>query len=673
MIVLAGRVCLAIALLAGAGTVLFGWHALRADPSDDAVDDVPGAVSGWLRRGPAVMLAGTVTAFALLEVALFTDDFSVQFVAEHHRRATGTLYTATSAWAGLEGSLLLWTTIIALYLFVVARRAGRDVDDRVGIGAVATMAVIATFFVGLVLIVAPTFTTTPARLADGSGANPLLQDNPLMAIHPPLLYLGYVGFMVPFAFAVSALMIREQGPAWVLRTQRWALIAWTFLTVGILIGGLWSYEVLGWGGYWAWDPVENASFLPWLVGTAFLHSAVMHARRGMLPAWSVGLVLSTFLFTLLGTFLARSGVIASVHAFSGSSLGPVLLVFLLVVTAIVTWLFVTRLSLVSRGPRLSSLFSGEGAFLVNNLLLAFFAVVVLIGTISPIVLEALNGDRIAVGRPFFDVWAVWISLGLMLAMVIGAVSPYRRASLRDLWSTLRLPTQFGLAFAAVLVAFGLRHPFVIVVAALFGLVLGTAVGQLITATKARTDARGRVVACMAALRARPGFWGGQCAHVGLAIVALGIAASSGLAQRGTVTLEPGATATVAGLEITYLRPTVGRSATYSSQGAQFRVRRGDEFATLEPAFHQYPNLRQPIGVPAVWTSSSGSDAYLALAGLDSNGASLRVIRYPMLILIWIGGFIMTAGGVVGLSLRWWRGRVDRRTSLIIDEVPAVTP
>ena len=666
MIVLAGRVCLAVAMLAGAGTVAFGWRALRANAGDELRPS-----AGWLRRGPAVMLAGTVAAFALLEVALFTDNFSVQFVAEHHRRATGTLYTATSAWAGLEGSLLLWTTIIALYLFIVSRRAGRDVDDRVGIGAVATMSVIATFFVGLVLIVSPTFATTPARLADGNGANPLLQDNVLMAIHPPLLYLGYVGFMVPFSFAVSALIVRAQGPAWVLRTQRWALIAWTFLTVGIVIGGLWSYEVLGWGGYWAWDPVENASFLPWLVGTAFLHSAVMHARRGMLPAWSVGLVLSTFLFTLLGTFLARSGVIASVHAFSGSSLGPVLLVFLLVVTAAVTWLFVTRLNLVSRGPRLASLFSGEGAFLLNNLLLTFFAVVVLVGTISPIVLEAINGDRIAVGRPFFDVWAVWISLGLMLAMVIGAVSPYRRATLRELWTRLRLPTQFGLAFAAVLVAGGLRHPFVIIVAALFGLVFGTAVGELVLATKARTDSRGRLVAGLAALRARPGFWGGQLAHVGLAIVALGIATSSGLAERATITLEPGASASAAGLELTYIRPTVGRTSSYTAQGAQIRVRRGDEFAILEPAFHQYPNLRQPIGVPAVWTTSRGSDAYLALAGLDSSGATLRVIRYPLLILIWIGGFTMTAGGALGLLLRWWRARADRSIALVIDDSPAV--
>ena len=260
-----------------------------------------------------------------------------------------------------------------------------------------------------------------------------------------------------------------------LRTQAWALVAWVFLTAGIVVGGWWSYDVLGWGGYWAWDPVENASFLPWLVGTAYLHSAVMQARRGMLPAWSVGLIMSSFVFTLLGTFLARSGVIASVHAFSQSSLGPVLLVFLLVTVAVVVHLFATRLRDVVTGPPLQSLVSREGIFLLNNLLLAAFAVVVLVGTAYPIVAEALNGDRISVGRPFFDVFAVWISLALLLAMCIGVVAPYRRSDLRTLWRHQRLPVQVGLGAAAVLVAgAGLRAPYVIAVVVLVGTITATA-------------------------------------------------------------------------------------------------------------------------------------------------------------------------------------------------------
>jgi cytochrome c-type biogenesis protein CcmF len=657
MTVLVGRVCLGIALLAAAATVAGGWQAARGGP-----------VGVWLRRGPLVAFASLVAAFGVLQYALLTDDFTVRYVAQHHRRATPTLFTVTSAWAGLEGSLLLWALVIGLYLFVASRRVARAPGDRLGAGALVVMGVVAGFFTTLVLVVAPTFSAAPAGLRDGNGANPLLQDNMLMAIHPPLLYLGYVGFMVPFAFALSALALRERGPRWVLRTQTWAVVAWAFLTAGIVIGGWWSYDVLGWGGYWAWDPVENASFLPWLAGTAYLHSAVMQARRGMLPAWSVGLIVSSFLFTLLGTFLARSGVIASVHAFSQSSLGPVLLVFLLAVTAVVVWLFVTRLRDVVTGPPLQSLASREGVFLLNNLLLATFAVVVLVGTTYPIVVEAISDDRISVGRPFFDVFAVWITLALLLAMCVGVVMPYRRASLRTLWEHQRLPVQCGLGFAALLVVVaGLRAPYVIVVAALSGTIVATAWRELVLAVRGRTDHRGRRVAAAAALRAKPGFWGGQLAHVGLAIVTLGIAASSNLAERSTVTLQPGQTATASGFEITYLQPTAGRTSSYTARGALLRLSRNGDTTTVEPAFHQYPNQREPIGQPAVWTTPGGDDAYVALLGLDDAGVTLHLYRYPWMLLVWVGGLTMAAGGALGLLLRAARSRSDRVLTELLNE------
>ena len=650
MTVVLGRLCLAIALIGAVVTVVSGWQSVRSSER-----------SPWLGRGAALTFAGLLGAFVVLQYALLSDDFSVQYVARHHRRATSTLFTITSAWAGLEGSLLLWALVIGGYLFVVSRRVVRQRADRLGAGAVTVMGVIAGFFTSLVLFVAPTFTAAPPRLADGSGANPLLQDNVLMAIHPPLLYLGYVGFMVPFSFAVSALALRERGPRWVLRTQTWAVVAWMFLTAGIVIGGWWSYDVLGWGGYWAWDPVENASLLPWLVGTAYLHSAVMQARRGMLPAWSVGLVMSTFVFTLLGTFLARSGVISSVHAFSQSSLGPVLLVFLLFVVTAITWLFVTRLRDVVSGPPLQSLASREGVFLLNNLLLACFAVVVLVGTTYPIVIEAISNDRISVGRPFFDVFAVWITLALLLAMCIGVVAPYRHAKLGELWRHQRLSAQIGLGFSALLVLFaGLRAPYVIVVAALAGTIVATAVREFVGAVRARTDQRGVRVAAVAALRARPSFWGGQVAHIGLAIVTLGIAASSNLAERSTVTVTPGQTISASGFDITYVRPTAGTTATYTARGALFRVSRNGHTAMLNPESHQYPNQREPIGQPDVWTTPGGDDAYLALLALDDRGATLHVYRYPWILLVWAGGLTMAAGGAVSLLLRALRARSDRR-------------
>ncbi|MEO5724138.1 MAG: cytochrome c-type biogenesis CcmF C-terminal domain-containing protein [Ilumatobacteraceae bacterium] len=655
MIVLLGRVCLALALGGAVITVGAAWRTART-----------GEGTPWLRRGSWILGAGMLAAFALLEIALLTNDFSVRFVAEHHRRATSTFFTVTAAWSGLEGSLLLWATVIAVYLVAVAhhatsRRRAPQAVDRLGAGALVVMGTVAGFFTSLVLFVSPTFTASPRILADGSGANPLLQDHVLMAVHPPLLYLGYVGFLVPFAFALSALALRERGPRWVLRTQTWALLAWMFLTAGIVIGGWWSYDVLGWGGYWAWDPVENASLLPWLVGTAYLHSAVMQARRGMLPAWSVGLISSSFIFTLLGTFLARSGVIASVHAFSESTLGPVLLAFLLTTVAVVVYLFVTRLRDVVSGPPLHSLASREGVFLLNNLLLGAFAVVVLIGTTYPIVIEALDNDRISVGRPFFDVFAVWIVLALLLAMCVGVVAPYRTAKLSKLWQHQRMPAQIGLASAAALVIFaGLRAPYVIVVVALVATIIATAAREFIVAVRARTDERGIRRAAAGALRARPGFWGGQLAHVGLALVALGIAASSNLAERSTLTLVPGQTATASGFTITYVHPTARSTPTFEAKGAAFLVSRSGSEREMRPEFHQYPNQREAVGEPAVWTTSGGDDAYLSLLSLDDNGAVVHLYRYPWLSLIWVGGLTAASGGALGLGLRWARRRSERR-------------
>ena len=650
--VIAGQLALVIALAGAIATMAAHWSIAHG-----------GTPPRVLARAHTITLAAVGVAFVVLEVALFTDDFGVRFVVEHHRSTTPALYTFTAAWSGLEGSLLLWAAMIVGFVFIVARSVGRtvrtDAPDRLGAMAVAVMASVAVFFVALVLFVSPTFVSVPRR-AEGTGANPLLQDNLMMAIHPPLLYAGYVGFLVPCSFAVAALWRRERGPRWVLRTQTWAVVAWTLLTAGILLGGWWSYEVLGWGGYWAWDPVENASFLPWLVGTAYLHSAVMQARRGLLPAWSVGLVLSTFVLTLLGTFLARSGVIASVHAFSGSRLGPVLLVYLVVVTLAVGWLFVPRLRDVVVGPPLESLASREGAFLLNNLLLAVFAAVVLVGTAYPIVVEAVTGDRISVGRPFFDRFATVIGLALMLALLIGAVAPHRRAPLRALWIALRLPVQIGLATGAALVGLaGLRSPAVIVVVTLAGAIMANAVVLLQAAVRDRLDRRGVATATMAALRSRPGFWGGQLAHVGLAVVAVGITASSVLATRANVLIEPGATVTVAGYQLTYTTPVSEQRATYEMRGASIEAARDGMQRTLQPEFRQYPNQTSPVGVPAVWTTSRFDDLYLAMLRLDEGGVTLQVIRSPWIFLVWMGGIVMAAGGALGLGLRALRSRANR--------------
>ncbi|MDH3308102.1 MAG: cytochrome c biogenesis protein CcsA, partial [Acidimicrobiia bacterium] len=338
------------------------------------------------RRGALALLSGSVVAMLALELALLTDDFSMAYVANHSATTTPFVFKVASAWAALEGSIVLWGLVLATFTWLVYRRFAAG-PDRLGAGALAVMGAVALFFFGLMLTVANPFEvciqtagasclasspwpwSAAVAIADGLGPNPLLQNHILMAIHPPVLYAGYVGLTVPYAFAMSALVLREPGVEWARRTKHWTLITWSFLSLGILLGMWWSYEVLGWGGYWAWDPVENASILPWLAATAFIHSSFVQIRRGMLQAWNFVLVISAFSLTILGTFLTRSGTIASVHSFTQSAIGPLLLAFLAVVLVASFSLFALRSNLVAQSPRLESLSSREGAFLANNLLL----------------------------------------------------------------------------------------------------------------------------------------------------------------------------------------------------------------------------------------------------------------------------------------------------------------
>ena len=639
-----GQAALLVALLGAAVTMTLGWKAARR----------PASVSTRsLRVASMATFLGLMAAVAVLEDALIGNDFSFRYVADHHSSASSLFFTVANLWAGLEGSLLLWSAITGLYVVMISRRWRReDEQDRLAAGALCVASVVAGFFIAVVLFVTPVFASVAHPPKDGFGANALLQDNFLMVIHPPLLYLGYVGLVVPFSFALSALALRERGVGWVLRTQTWTVLAWMFLTAGIIIGGWWSYEVLGWGGYWAWDPVENASFLPWLAGTAFLHSAVAHARRKLLPAWSIGLIITAFLLTLLGTFLARSGVIASVHAFSQSNLGPVLLGFLIVATVISGWLFVTRMREVATAPPLKTIVSREGMFLINNLLLATFALVVLLGTAFPIFVEAVTGSQVTVGRPFFDRMAIPLSLTLIVAMAIGVVTPYREAKPADVWDELRLSVQCGLATGAVGVIFGLRQPYVLFVLVVVGTVVTTAVRQYFRAVQPRLAlGESSLTAARNVLTLRPGFWGGQVAHIGVAILALGIATSGNMADRTTLTFTPAQTIHADGFTITYVHPTARRTPTHEVRGALFQVTRGDATRLMEPTLHKYPNQVQELPGPSIWTTSHGDDLYLAIVALDNTSATLRIYRYPFIYLVWIGGLMMAGGGAVGLLLR----------------------
>jgi cytochrome c-type biogenesis protein CcmF len=615
------------------------------------------------------ILAGAIVAMTALEVGILRNDFSIEYIANNSASATPLLFKIASGWAALEGSILLWGLVLAGYVYTVYRQVVRSQDrDRLGAGALFVLGLITLFFFGVMLTVSNPFRvciepgavgcfeaanlpwTSSFAALEGRGPNPLLQNHILMAVHPPMLYLGYVGMAIPFAFAMSALMLGMSGSTWLKRTRAWTIVAWGFLTIGILLGGLWSYEVLGWGGYWAWDPVENASFLPWLTATAFLHSAVVQERRGMLQAWNFVLIIGTFALTILGTFLTRSGVIVSVHSFTQSAIGPVLLWFLMLVLVASFGLFVTRVHLVASSPRLDSLASREGMFLLNNLLLSVFAFVVLVGTLYPMFVEAFTGDQLSVGRPFFDRMAIPLSFALLLAMGIGPVTPWRATRGSVLWERLRTPVRVGLAAAAVAVVLSYRNRFL-----LLGILIATFVIAAILRNlfvSARSAAKHREMslprATLRVMRNDTGYWGGQISHLGVALVALGICISANLSVEAEVTLATGETASVAGYDITYLGQFTRQEPHRFVVGAEVEVSRdGRVVSREEPRLNQYGTSTQSVATPAVDESLTG-DMYLSLKSIDADSVRLGVWWFPYIWLIWVGG-LMT-----GLAVLWSR-------------------
>jgi cytochrome c-type biogenesis protein CcmF len=378
-------------------------------------------------------LAGMVTlAVIAMEVALLTHDFRLEYVARNGSRATPVWITVISLWAALEGAMLFWAWLRSLFSAAVVLTYYRRHMALLPY-VVPVLATVSLFFLGVMLGPANPFRTISPAPSDGPGPNPLLQNHPFMAIHPPLLYLGLVGLTVPFAFAMAALVTGRLGEAWIVTTRRWTLVAWSFLTAGIIMGGWWSYDVLGWGGYWAWDPVENASFMPWLPATAFLHSVMVQERRHMLKVWNLSLIILAFSLTLFGTFLTRSGVLSSVHAFSQSVMGPVLLGFLAVVLLGAAGLLVWRGEQLKSAGQVDAVVSRESAFVLNNLLFLGFTFTVFVGTVFPLLAEAVRGVKVSVGAPFFNQVTVPMMLALLCLMGVGPFIAWQRAT----WPSLR--------------------------------------------------------------------------------------------------------------------------------------------------------------------------------------------------------------------------------------------
>ncbi len=586
---------------------------------------------------PYAILAfiGAVVAFAAMQRAFVQRDFTVRYVAEHGSSRTPDLFNLTSTWSALEGSILLWGLILAAYVaFVVWRFRDRLTDPLMGWAGVTMFAVVAFFFFLMLVPANPFVGFDPPLGYDGPGPNPLLQNHPLMAVHPPMLYLGYVGFTVPFAFAIGALVTGRVGEGWLVATRRWTLIAWGFLTAGIVLGAWWSYEVLGWAGYWGWDPVENASFLPWLTGTAYLHSVMIQERRGMLRVWNLSLLCATFSLTILGTFLTRSGVIQSVHAFSEGTIGPILLGFFAVIVVVSVGLIGWRGDRLRAPGRIDSPLSREGAFLVNNVLFAAFAFVVLLGTVFPLIVEALQDRRVSVGTPYFDRMSMPIGFTLLFLMAVAPVLPWRKASAELLSQRLLWPAWSGVAVTAFAVVVGARGIAPLLAFLLGGFAGGAALRQVLLATR-RQGWRGLVG------RAN----GGMIVHLGVVFVAVGLAASSSYLRDGEFTLAVGETATISGHTVTYQGFEIVERPEKRSTVAKVLV---DGKQVYEPSFNLFRGAGQGVGEPSVRTSL-WNDVYLTLEPplpVDNGPATIRVIIQPLVSWLWLGGLLMAVGTVL---------------------------
>ncbi len=633
-----------------------------------------------LRSGRAcvfVVLGGALVAVGAMEWALLSHDFSIKYVAENNARATPTLFTVTGLWAALEGSILLWALILGGYLAFTAHRFRARMDDPMVGWALTIGLTVALFFFLFMAVAANPFALIKGVVPlDGRGPNPLLQNHPLMAFHPPMLYMGYVGFTIPFSFAMAALITGRFSEGWLADTRRTTLVAWGFLTVGILLGAWWSYEVLGWGGYWGWDPVENASLLPWLTATAFIHSVMVQERRAMLRVWNLSLVIATFALTILGTFLTRSGVITSVHAFSQSSIGPWLLTFLFIVMASGVGLIAWRADRLHTPGRIDSPVSREAAFLANNLLFAGLAFVVLLGTVFPLLAEAVRGSTLSVGAPYFERMTTPLGLMLLFLMAIAPALPWRATSGEVLQNRLLGPAYAGALTMVLTLVLWTRDWSTVVGFGLAAFSLAAIARETFVAVRARrrADASGWGRALTGTVGGNPRRYGGLVVHSGVVLIAVALAASGSFGEKREVRLRVGQSATVDGYTVRYVRSHVSKTDQKNSVSADLAITHdGESLGTYAPAISSFRNANEGIGTPSVRTGLF-EDVYLTLVSSPTkrDRITVGVQIQSMTIWIWLGGALMAVGTMVALAPRV-RRRVTRPEPRDDDDVAAGAP
>jgi len=594
-------------------------------------------------------------ASAILVSALLASDFRFAYVAERSNRAMPALYKFAAWWGGQEGSLLLWSWMLSLYSSIVVW-TNRTRHRALMPWVVAVLMFTQTFFCILNVFVEPPFRMLAVgrgvtSVADGNGLNPLLQYW-LMALHPPALYLGFVGFVVPFAFAFASLLTKQPGEAWIATTRRWSLVTWGFLSIGIMLGQGWAYAVLGWGGYWAWDPVENASLLPWITATAFLHSVMMQEKKGMMKVWNAVLVSATFFLCIFGTFLTRSGVVSSVHAFAQSSLGSWFVGFLAIGISITTFLILRRLDYLKSEAALESVLSRESSFLFNNLLLLASCFAVLWGTLFPVLTEAVTGEKITVGAPFFNKVNIPIGLMLLLLTGVGPLIAWRRSSWESLKRAFRWPV-LGMALTmAVLLAFGVRHFYALMSFGLCAFVAVTVVMEFYKGARA-IAAKNQISFLRAVVELthrNTRRYGGYLVHMGIVLMFIGYTGSA-FNKDTTEEVKIGSRFRIGAYELEVKEVTDGANPNYSWQRAVIAVHRGGQYlGDLKPERRVYAASQQPTSEVAI-RRRLNEDLYLNFASMSQSDPEAAVIQayvFPLVSWIWIGFYVLLFGTLVCL-------------------------
>jgi len=612
------------------------------------------------RRGKAALVESAqhaalgvfvlVTACILLLVyAFLTFDFSVRYVATNTNLGTPFYYRITAVWGALEGSIVLWSWMLGLYTLIVVlrhRTSARELYPWV----LTVMLSVISFFLLVMTVAAPVFARLSPVPGDGRGLNPLLEDSGMIT-HPVALYLGFTGFTVPFAFAVAALVTGRIGDFWITTTRRWTILAWYFLSLGLLIGGWWSYHVLGWGGYWAWDPVENAAFMPWLTGTAFLHSVMIQERRRMLRLWNLALVILTFSLTLFGTFLTRSGVIASVHAFTQGAIGVFFLSFLALVVLTALALIAWRWDDLGAQGALDSIVSRESAFLLNNVLLVAAAFTVFFGTVFPLLSEAARGVKVSVGAPFFNQVNVPLFLSLIFLMGVGPLIAWRRASLDNLKRNFVWPVAAGAVAALTLRVVGVRPVLAVTALALTVFVAATITVDLLRATRARRAVGERALTALGGLLLRHNRrYGGFVVHLAVLVVAVGVTGSQAWSVHTETTLQRGEQAELGGYRVRFDGLRESQESNHGKVTGTFTIVGGRGAGqVLEPAKKFYPQEQSPIAY-VDYRLGFVDDIYLVLGDFarDGSSATVKFQVNRMVSWIWIGGLILTLGTILAV-------------------------